>query len=104
MSKEYTYMWALTNILATPEEIKTSIDDNLQTVEQQNQLEEQDAQSLSNVEIVSTKSQDKQPADQSIISVSVKADNNKRLGKQDVMPTCAATRSLLLSNTHERIT
>ena len=105
MSKDYTHTWALANFLATPEEIKTSIDDeNLQTVEQQDQFEEQDTQSLGTGEIVSSQSQDTQSADKSIISVSVKADDRKRLAKQNVMPTLAATRSMLLSNTHESIT
>ena len=47
MSKNYTHTWALANFLATPEEIKTHIDDeNAQTAEQQDQFKEQDAQSL----------------------------------------------------------
>ena len=50
------------------------------------------------------KSQDTPSADKSIISVSVKVDDIKRLAKQAVMPTWDATRSLLLSNTHESIT
>ena len=54
MSKNYTHTWALANFLATPEEIKTNIDDeNPQTAEQQDQFEEQDAQSLGTAEIVS---------------------------------------------------
>ena len=53
---------------------------------------------------MSSQSQDTQSADKSIISVSVKSDDSKRLAKRDVMPTWAATRSLLLSNTHESIT
>ena len=66
-------------------------------------VEEQDAQSLGTAEIVSSQRQDTQSADKAIISVSVKADDSKRLAKQDVLPTWAATRSLLLSNTHESI-
>ena len=105
VSKDYSRTWALAYFLATPEEVKTNIDDkNLQTVEQQDQLEEQDVQSLGTTEIVSSQIQDTQSADKSIISVSVKADDSKRLAKQDVMPTWAATGSLLLSNTHESIT
>ena len=47
-------MLALSNFLATPEEIKTNIDDaNLKTVEQQDHFEEQDAQSLGTGKIVS---------------------------------------------------
>ena len=47
-------MWTLANLLATPKEMKTKIDDeNPQTTEQQDQFEEQDAQSLGTVEIVS---------------------------------------------------
>ena len=105
MSKDYTHTWVLANFLATPEEIKTNIDDeNLQTVEQQDQFEEQDAQCFGTAEIVSSQSQDTQSADKSIISVSFKADDSKLSAKQVVMPTWAATRSLVLSNTHESIT
>ena len=53
---------------------------------------------------MSSQSQDTLFADKSILLVSVKSDDSKRLAKQDVMPTWAATRSLLLSNTHESIT
>ena len=105
MSKDYTHTWAIAYFLATPEEIKTNIDDeNLQTVEQQDQFEEKDAQSLGTAKIASSQSQDTQSADKSIISVSVKADDSKRLANQDFMPTWAATGSLLLSITHESIT
>ena len=39
VSKDYTHTWALTNFLATPEEIKTNtVDENIQTVEQQDQI------------------------------------------------------------------
>ena len=42
VSKDYTHTWALASFRATPEDIKTNIDDeNLQTVEQQNKFEEQ---------------------------------------------------------------
>ena len=76
---------------------KTNIDaENLQTNEQQDQLEEQYAQNLGTGEIVSSQSQDTQSADKSIISDSVKADDSKRSAKQNGMPICAATRSLLL--------
>ena len=52
VSKDYTHTWALANFLASPEEIKTNIDDeNLQTVEQQDQFEEQDAQCFGTGEI-----------------------------------------------------
>ena len=91
VSKDYIHTWTLANLLATPVEIKTNVDDeNLETVEQQNKFEEQDAQSLSTAEIMSSQSQDTQSADKSIISFSVKADDSKRLAKQDVMPTWAA--------------
>ena len=64
VSKAYTHTWALANFLATPKEIKTNIDDeNLQTVEQQDQFEEKDAQSLGTAEIVSSQIQDTQSAD-----------------------------------------
>ena len=105
VSKDYTHTWAIAYFLVTPEEIKTNIDEeNLQTVEQLDEFEEKDAQSLGTAEIVTSQSQDTQSADKSIISVSVKADDSKRLAKQDVMLTWAATRFLLLSNTHESIT
>ena len=42
VSNNYNHTWALASFRATPEEIKTNIDDeNLQTVEQQNKFEEQ---------------------------------------------------------------
>ena len=95
MSKNYTHKWTLANVLATTEEIKTKIDDeNLQTNDQQDQFEGQYAQSLGTGEIV----------DKSIISVSVKADDSKRVAKQNIMPTWAATHSLMLSNTYASIT
>ena len=76
---------------------KTNIDDeSLQTNEQQDQLEEQYAQNLGIGEIVSSQSQDTQWTNKSIISVSVKADDSKRLAKQNSMPIWAATCSLLL--------
>ena len=53
-----THTLVLANFLATPEEIKTNIYENLQTVEQQDQFEEQNAQSLGTGEIVSSQSQD----------------------------------------------
>ena len=59
-------------------------------------FEKQDAQSLGTAEIVSSQSLNTQSADKSIISVSVKADDSKKLAKQDVMPIWAATCSLLL--------
>ena len=72
---------ALANFLATPEEINTNIDDkNLQTVQQQ------DAQSLGSAEIVSSRSQDIQSADKSIISVAVKADDSKWLANNTLCP------------------
>ena len=73
LSNNYTHTWALAIFLATPEEIKTNIYENLQTVEQQDQFEEQDAQSLGNAEIVSSQSQVTHSADKTIISVLVKA-------------------------------
>ena len=90
MSNDNTHTWALANFLATPEEIKTNIYENLQTVEQQDRFEEQGAQSLVTAEIVSSQSQDTHSADKTIISDLVKQDR-KRLAKQDVMPTWAAT-------------
>ena len=82
VSKDFTHMWTLANFLATPEDIKTNIDDeNLQTVEQQDQFEEKYAQSLGTAENVSSQSQDTQSADKYITSVSVKADDSKRLAK-----------------------
>ena len=96
MSKDYTHAWALATFLATPEEINTSTDDsNMHTVEGQ------DAQNIETSEIQASDNEDTHSPDKSILSVSVKADDKKRLVKQDVMPTWAATRSLLLSNTHE---
>ena len=78
---------ALANFLTTPEEIKTNIDDKyLQTVQQRDQFEEQDAQRLGTAEIVPSLSQDKQSADRSIVSVSVKADDNKRLANNTLCP------------------
>lgn len=104
VSKDYTHAWALATFLATPEDINTSTDDaNMQTVEQQEQFEGQDSQNLDTPETQSSDSQDTQSPDKSIISVTVKADDSKKLAKQDVMPTWAATRSLLLSNTHASI-
>ena len=98
-------MWELASFLDTQEDIKRNIDaENLLTVEQQDQFEDQDTQSLGTVEIVSSQSEDTQSADKSIISVSVKADDSKQLAEQDIMPTLSATRSRLLSNTHESIT
>ena len=92
----------LANLL---EDIKTNTDDkNLQTVQQQDQFEEQDAQSLGTAGIVCSLSQDVQSAYKSIISVSVKADDSKWLANNTVMATWAASRSLLLSNTYESIT
>ena len=73
VSYNYTHTWALAIFLATPEEIKTNIYENLQTVEQQDQFEEQDAQSLGTAEIVSSRSQVTHSADKTIISVLVKA-------------------------------
>ena len=99
VSKDYTHAWALATFLATPEEINTSKDDsNMQTVEGQ------DAQNIETSEIQASDNEDTHSPDKSILSVSVKADDKKRLVKQDVMPTWAATRSLLLSNTHESTT
>ena len=59
VSEDYTHTWVLANLLhvhvATPEGITTNIDDkNLQTVEQQDQFEEQEAQSLGTAESVSS--------------------------------------------------
>ena len=77
----------LANLLATPEDIKTNTDDkNLQTVQQQDQFEEQDAQSTGTVEIVSSLSQDVQSAYKSIISVTVKADDSKWLANNTLCP------------------
>ena len=99
VSKDYTHAWALATFLATPEEINTSTDDsNMQTVEGQ------DAQNIETSEIQASDNEDTHSPDKSILSVSVKADDKKRLVKQDVMPTWAATCSLLLSNTHESTT
>ena len=73
VSNNYTHTWPLAIFLATPEEIKTNIYENLQTVEQQDQFEEQDAQSLGTAEIVSSQSQVTHSADKTNISVLVKA-------------------------------
>ena len=102
VSKDYTHSWALASFLATHEDSKSTDDANEQTVEQQGLSEDQDIQSIDTSEI---ESPDNQGAlDKSIISVSVKTDERKRLAKKDIMPIWAATRSLLLSNTHESIT
>ena len=56
--------------------------------------------SLRTAEIVSSQSQDTQSADKYIISVPAKADDSKRLAKQDVMFTWAVTRSLSVAVKH----
>ena len=104
VSKDYTHCWALASFLATHEDSKSTDDANVQTVEQQGLSEDQDIQSIDTSEIESPDNQGAQSLDKSIISVSVKTDERKRLAKKDVMPTWAATRSLLLSNTQESIT
>ena len=76
----------------------------METVEQQGLSEDQDIQSIDTSEIESPHNQGAQSLDKPIISVSVKTDERKRLAKKDVMPTWAATRSLLLSKTQESIT
>ena len=65
----------------------------MQTVEQQEQFEGQDSQTPDTPETQFSDSPDTQSPDKSIISVTVKADDSKKLAKQDVMPTWAATRS-----------
>ena len=104
VSKDYTHCWALASFLATHEDSKSTDDANVQTVEQQGLSEDQGIQSIDTSEIESPDNQGAQSLDKSIISVSVKTDERKRLAKKDVMPTWAATRSLLLSNTQESIT
>ena len=72
----------------------------MQTVEQQEQFEGQDSQTPDTPETQFSGSPDTQSPDKSIISVTIKADDSKKLAKQDVMPTWAATRSPVRSNKH----
>ena len=82
ISKDYTHTWALATYLATSDKGDTNRDDtHMESDETPDQFEDPNSRSSA----------------ESILSVKERTDKSEKITKEEVMPTWAATKSLLLS-------
>ena len=92
ISKDFTHTWALANYFATDDN-RGEIPNNPH-VEDEDQHDSEEQQGQSDCE-------NARNPDNSILSVQTRIPNGGKLAKQEVMPTWAATKSLLLSQSSQ---
>ena len=93
VSNDFTHTWALANFLAT-DDTETPVD---QHVVNDEQPVENEMQPVLHDEQQESEGHYAQHADDAILSVKTQVRTGKKLAKEGVMPTWAATKSLLLS-------
>ena len=88
ISEDFTHIWALANYFATHDSGDENLTDQPVQNEEQPETEEQQGQA---------EGQNARNPDHSILSVKERIHKGEKLAKEEVMPTWAATKSLLLS-------